>query len=918
MHVSVSIHATEGVVVLGSFTNSDNAELQRLKLSKQLEVSIDIVNVDVGGVRHYRVVTDQMSKADAHTWITATQTQGIAGWFAPTTSVQEQPVPPAKPPTKATPAFASLRRAPQQITTADVRSTSVRTAPQTGDVIEIPYFDEVDIVIDGKIDESAWAEVPAYDDLLVTSPDTLKAPTYQTITRFLYTNRGLYISGFMEQPHDTLVSRLSSRDRFVNRDGFGITLDTSGEGLYGYWFIVNLGGSVLDGKVAPERSMSEQWDGPWEGQSTKVPGGWSVEMFLPWPMMSIPDAKQARNMGIWVNRKVAFMDEQYSWPALPHTQPRFMSALQPIRLPALETKQQLAVFPYVSANHDAMNSDQDVRAGTDIAWRPSTNLQLTAALSPDFGSVESDDVVVNLTAYETFFPEKRLFFLEGNEVFITTPRSDVNRYGSSRRGGGSRATASTYTPEPTTFLNTRRIGGPPRHVSVPDDVDVASVELGKPTDLLGAVKLAGSSGRMRYGVLAAFEDEVELPGVVKATGERITVREDGRDFGVVRALYEQSDGARRSIGYIGTVVALPDANAMTHGIDAHMLSSEGKVQIDGQLLYSDAGEQPGYGGFVDMSIQRRRGINHSFEFDYIDQNLDISDLGFISQNDMIATQYGVYRFVGHGLKYFRQVTTSAFFGAQTNTDGFLTRMGVYTGQGFEFPNYSSIRFSLNYYAPKWDVMNSRGNGMFKVDDRLFMHVAYGTNSAKRFAWSGTFGAQQEELDGQWGYSADFGFTLKASDRMTLDLDLRFKKRDGWLLHRWGRNFATYEADDFQPRIEMDYFFSARQQLRLTMQWAGIRAKSLSYYQIPETDGELVPRNLADGTSNEDFSLSRLTAQLRYRWELGPLSDLFVVYTRGSNLAIGDLNDGFGDLFTEAIDEPVVDVLVAKLRYRFGR
>ncbi|HBP13738.1 MAG TPA: hypothetical protein DD457_00950, partial [Gammaproteobacteria bacterium] len=641
IHASASIQATEGVVVLGSFANSDNAERHRLELSEQLKTPVHIVNATVSGVRHYRVVTDQMSKADAQTWIATTQTQGIAGWFAPTTSVQEQPFPPAKPPTKATPTFASLHRAPQQTTTADVGSTSVRTAPQTGDVIEIPYFDAVDIVIDGKIDESAWAEVPEYDDLLVTSPDTLNKPTYQTITRFLYTNQGLYIAGFMEQPHDTLVSPLSSRDKFVNRDGFGITLDTSGEGLYGYWFIVNLGGSVLDGKVAPERSMSEQWDGPWEGQSTRVPGGWSVEMFLPWPMMSIPDAEQARTMGIWVNRKVAFMDEQYSWPALPHTQPRFMSALQPIRLPALETKQQLAVFPYISANHDAMNSDQDVSAGTDIAWRPSTNLQLTAALSPDFGSVESDDVVVNLTAYETFFPEKRLFFLEGNEVFITTPRSDVNRYGSSRRGGGSRATASTYTPEPTTFLNTRRIGGPPRHVSVPDDIDVASVELGKPTDLLGAVKLAGSSGRMRYGVLAAFEDEVELPGIVKATGERITVQEDGRDFGVVRALYEQSDGARRSIGYIGTMVTLPDANAMTHGIDAHMLSSDGKLEIDGQLLYSDAGEQPGYGGFVDMSIQKRRGINHSFEFDYIDQNLDISDLGFISQNDMIATQYGV-------------------------------------------------------------------------------------------------------------------------------------------------------------------------------------------------------------------------------------------------------------------------------------
>ena len=117
---------------------------------------------------------------------------------------------------------------------------------------------------------------------------------------------------------------------------------------------------------------------------------------------------------------------------------------------------------------------------------------------------------------------------------------------------------------------------------------------------------------------------------------------------------------------------------------------------------------------------------------------------------------------------------------------------------------------------------------------------------------------------------------------------------------------------------MDYFFSARQQLRLTMQWAGIRAKSLKYYQIPESEDELVTRYLTDGTSNEDFSLSRLTAQLRYRWELGPLSDLFVVYTRGSNLSIGDMNDGFGDLFAEAIDEPVVDFLIAKLRYRFGR
>ena len=78
------------------------------------------------------------------------------------------------------------------------------------------------------------------------------------------------------------------------------------------------------------------------------------------------------------------------------------------------------------------------------------------------------------------------------------------------------------------------------------------------------------------------------------------------------------------------------------------------------------------------------------------------------------------------------------------------------------------------------------------------------------------------------------------------------------------------------------------------------------------------RTLLPGAPNEDFSLSRLTAQLRYRWEIGPLSDSFVVYTRGSNLAFADTDDEFGTLFSNAIDEPIIEFVVVKLRYRFGR
>ena len=127
--------------------------------------------------------------------------------------------------------------------------------------------------------------------------------------------------------------------------------------------------------------------------------------------------------------------------------------------------------------------------------------------------------------------------------------------------------------------------------------------------------------------------------------------------------------------------------------------------------------------------------------------------------------------------------------------------------------------------------------------------------------------------------------------------------------------TAFGADDFQPRLAMDVFLSAKQQLRLCLQWAAIRAHEQRFYLTPVGGGTLVQVDKPDGPT-DDFALSRLTAQLRYRWEIAPLSDLFIVYTRGSNLP-GRVDDGFGDLFQDALDEPVIDYFVIKLRYRFG-
>ena len=954
-----------GFVVLGSWREAPLAEVRQGEVRDRLGLHARIMPTEIRGERHYRLVSPAMPESAARAMIADLATRGVTSWFLRAAVTPDTRIPPATPPVAVEvaadaaqrtapsaaprrtlePATATVRHpvpaqrdtsAPRDRTPAATETAATETAappatgspdPHTGPPIHVPYLETADIEIDGHADEAAWSEVAGYDDMRVIDPDTLEEPEYRTVYRFLYTREGLYIAAFMEQPPDTFVSRLSSRDRYLNRDSFGLTLDTSGEGLYGYWFTVTLGGSLMDGKAAPERTITEEWDGPWLGASAELDDGWSAEMFLPWSMMAMPSSNGAdgtpgpRKLTFWVDRKVSHLDERHSWPPLPWSGQQFMSAFRAMHLERLETQRQLAFFPYASTTHDGVADEVDYRAGVDVAWRPTPNLQLTGTVNPDFGAVESDDIVVNLTAFETFFPEKRLFFLEGNEVFITTPRSDFNRYRSFRTGAGARERPLTYRVEPTTLLNTRRIGGPPRHLEVPDGIEVEGVERGKPTDLLGAVKAAGTLGGLRFGVLAAFEDDVELPGRRTATNERVVVREDGRDFGVVRALYEGGGSGRRAIGYLGTVVALPDGEAMTHGIDAHLTGAGGRLRWDGQLMYSDgagvAGDGAGgYGFFSDATYSPRRGVIHNLNFDYVDKHLDIGDLGFIRQNDQATFQYGLI-LLNSNWGWFRQTRNSFFLMTQSNTDGFVNWATLFTNHTFMFDNHSELHVQIDHSPARWDTRNSRGNGWFRTDPYWTTRVGYGTNAAKRFSVSANFGAEQEEFDRSWSQALDIGFTWVPNGRVSVDLDIRYKKRNGWLLHTGDRDFATFDADDLQPKLSIDYFVTARQQLRLTLQWAGVEAEARDYYRTRLTHGDLLDRTLEQGAEHEDFSLSRLTAQLRYRWEIGPLSDLFVVYTRGNQFTYDDADYGFGTLWTDSLRDPVVDMLVVKLRYRFG-
>ena len=920
-----------GAAVFGSFVDVGLAERERQRLGGILATELRLAAALVRGSEgRHRIVSASMSEGAARALIGTARARGIDAWFladAPLPAAPDATVaaPPASPePRRAEPIAAPARPAES----AAVAETAPRERPGAAPMVPGPAaagaeepgrpvvalrIDEPEIAIDGRVDEPAWQQAPAYDNMRVMEPETLAEPTYATASRFIYSNRGLYVAAEMAQPPDTLVARLSSRDQYINRDAYGITLDTSGEGLYGYWFSVSLGGSLADGKVAAERTFTRQWDGPWRGASAQTEDGWSVEMFLPWAMMSMPGSGPERTLGFWVNRKVAHMDERYSWPVLPFTAPRFMSALEPLALHDVRPAREWAVFPYASATSDGIHGEHDVNGGVDVVWRPSTSVQLTAALNPDFGAVESDDVVVNLTAFETYFPEKRLFFLEGNEVFETSPRANPRGSGSGPQGQGARRSPQTFFREPTTLLNTRRIGGQARHVEVPDDFDVPDVERSRPTDLLGAVKVVGHAGGLRYGMLGAFEDQVELRGA--RAGRDAVFTADGRDFAAARLLYERSGGGgRQGIGYLGTMVDEGLDKAVVHGVDTHLLTAGGRVEWDTQFIASEVEDVRGYGVYTDIAYSLGLGTSGRCSLDYLDENLNVGAFGYVRRTDAIGATCGIFRNITRGPESrLRTVRTSFFASYEENTSGLTTRSGAFAGIGFTFRNNAQLRLMANYFPSRWDDVNSRGNGAFRVRDRTFAQMQFGTDSAKPLSISFALGVDGEELGGTT-HLFDTGFTFTPTHRFSVDFDLRYKDRDGWLVHRGDGDFTTYQAYDLQPRLAVDLFLTAKQQLRLTAQWAGIKARKREFFEVPEGGGELVRR--AVPLEDEDFAISRLVAQVRYRWEIGPLSDLFVVYTRGGNLP-DRTHGGFTDLFLDAIDEPIVDLFVVKLRYRFG-
>ena len=308
-----------------------------------------------------------------------------------------------------------------------------------------------------------------------------------------------------------------------------------------------------------------------------------------------------------------------------------------------------------------------------------------------------------------------------------------------------------------------------------------------------------------------------------------------------------------------------------------------------------------------------------YHIEYFDENIDINDLGFLQRNDEYRIRSSlIWTTANMSWARENQFDLRGFW-QKSVTQSLLTGGGIFLSDRVALNDLSQLVARLNYFVSYYDDLNSFGNGTYRIDDRVETILSWESDSTQQWSYGAEYAFAEENVGGATnGYGA--WLTWRPNDRRGVEFEVFYDDRDGWLLHQADDLFATFDAKQWVPSLSVEYFFSARQQLRLSFQYIGIKAAEKDFYRVPSRPDDLIPTAKPSGPGardSYDFSVSQYTLQARYRWEIAPLSDIFLVYTRQADLRTALDDETFSDLFDNAWQDPLADVFVLKFRYRFG-
>ena len=343
---------------------------------------------------------------------------------------------------------------------AQVGSAAARPAPSTNDGAMTVRAQRIEtgITVDGYLGDPAWATAPAISSFTQREPQEGQAPTQRTVVRVLFDDGNLYVAAELFDSHpDSIISLLERRDRFVNADAFTVMLDPYHDKRSGFYFGVNAAGTLYDGTLFNDEWDDDSWDGVWTAATRRDANGWTVEMRIPFSQLRFRPGT-AQVWGINFKREIARRNERDFLVYTPQNGSGFVSRFpELLGLDGLNPPRRLEVTPYATMRGEYLatgtgdpfndGSRYNPGMGADVKMGLGANLTLTGTVNPDFGQVEVDPAVVNLSDVEVFFPERRPFFVEGSNTFNFG-------YGGSNNFWGFNWTAHD-------FLYSRRIGRAP-------------------------------------------------------------------------------------------------------------------------------------------------------------------------------------------------------------------------------------------------------------------------------------------------------------------------------------------------------------------------------------------------------------------------------------------------------------------------
>ena len=835
-------------------------------------------------------------------------------------------------------------------------------------VFAVPVED-ADLRIDGVLDDEAWRTAQWFSDFRQKEPVEGAEPSERTEIAFVFDDGNLYVGARMHASDpSTILAALSRRDDGSSRsDKLIVSLDTYRDLRTAYTFAVTAAGVRLDwhNPGDSEHRRDYTFNPVWKAETRIDSLGWTAEMRIPFSQLRFND-RDEQVWGINVNRWIPNKNEDIYWIAVPREESGWSSQFGELRgLDGVSSGQRREVSPYVAteavltspelvsgSDPFATRSDMRARVGADLKMGVGSNLTLDATINPDFGQVDGDPAVVNLSGFETVFDERRPFFTEGSQILSGNGRQGPNYYYS------------------------RRIGAPPHGYPDADYSDIPRV-----STILGAGKLTGrlSSG-LSVGALGALTSR-EYASTYNVADDQYgeTSVEPMTGFGVVRLQQEVGPSAS-TFGLTATAVArnfegitdptrlVLNRQAFSGGGDFLLRLGGGAYEVNGHVGLSYINGSPEAitriqtsnahlfqrpdqdhvsfdgtrtsmtGGSGSIQVAKREGSLLWSGGVWADSpEWELNDVGLVRRADDIQSWANVtYRQTEPGSK-FRSWSIGANGGMGWNFGGTRKDTRIGTNIRGTFNNYWRAGLNMNYFpGVQSDGLTRGGPLMGRASfGSASGYVANNFSSQTSWALEGFWGNQHYGDD--WAVGVELRF--QPNDRLRLSVAPGVShftsqrqyygaiERDNDRTYGSRYMFATIRQSEVSTELRVNYSFTPDMSLEL---WAEPFAASGTFSrfgELPEAQSFDLREYGTDGTTIEEvydpetdsrsyvvtdgeqtfelpdanFNAVSFRSNLVLRWELRPGSTLFVVWQQnlsdsrdpGSDVRFGDMFGGFG-------------------------